>query len=336
MKNLFYIATILYLLSCDNSNKEIKDTGNKEKQEESISIESELPNWLIEIYPDTIDGDYFSTSKKVTQFIKLNDSISYCIYKETDGVCLNHHLVVFINQVEAHSYLIEEGCDHDQSFANYSWSEYKIVDDFNVESTTYYENFHDSIIDKEGMFKVGKSFENSTLLYDTLTTAYQILNTGEIKISKRPLEEQSSQEELDVLEIQWDSISQNDKDNLTMYWEEFKTNLENDDIEKLMSQFKFPLEGEWGFVMGHKKEGEDLTKEDFKDGYKMIFTERVTEQLLMKDISKMYLLPNSKDGSVEEFRTGVEIGSGEFESGRFFNFCKTGEVFKLCLIWHAG
>ncbi|MCB9334812.1 MAG: hypothetical protein H6586_01570 [Flavobacteriales bacterium] len=335
MKNLLVILIILLVaVGCsDNANSQVSLVETDIIASEGNKIQ--YPKWLTLLYPDSIINNEWIQYQSIVKFIELNDSISYCIYESIGGVCSNTYLATHKYNKKLQSIVIAENCDHDLSIPNYSWKEYKLKDDYIIEITEFIQSVPIEFLNEEGQFNDGETFEDFELLEYKYYSSIEITETGEIL----DLNKESnivSNKNFNIQLIAWDSIEVNEKEILKECWGNFKTQLRNKNIDSTLSLMSFPLTGEWGFVLGLKKEGELLTKEHFKVGFNQIFTKSVITQLLNQNIEQLDIIYNLDSKHVDGFRIGTDIGDDEFEANRFFNFCKIGNTYKLCHIWHAG
>ncbi len=198
MRILTFILIIL-ISSCgqpDNSggNKEAEPviSTNLEKHvdssysEENEEIESSFPDWLIENYPTELEFEYgYTLKQEIKDYRIVNDSISYCIYQQMDGVCSRRILDTYTKQIKTDSLEIAENCDHDLSLPTYSWKEFEVKSSNIILTTEFIESVHDSLIDENGMMKKGYDFMEAETTVDTIKQVFQVNNQGLIKEIKK-------------------------------------------------------------------------------------------------------------------------------------------------------
>lgn len=137
--------------------------------------------------------------------------------------------------------------------------------------------------------------------------------------------------------ITWKTLTKEEQKEINQFWNNFKNCIQTNQKEKVIQCIQFPLEGEWGFAIGLKKEGNQLTKKDFENGYEKIFTKKIKDQIINSSIDSLSFISHSKQPAIAfRFVANLNTQNDEFESSRFFNFRKTEKGYKLYLIWHAG
>lgn len=198
MKRLVVIFIILCISStgCDNNTNTTKHHQNSNYLKKIVKTEipndketsEKLPNWLKKLYPDSTTIDFnWVVYQQIILFKQLNDSTSYCIFEKKDGVSSIVSLVSFINENIFQSVEIGINADHDQSIANYSWSEYKILRNDKIKTIEYSEFAPDSLLDENGEIREGEIYDDYELEYDTVITNHTILDNGMIKSNSKKI-----------------------------------------------------------------------------------------------------------------------------------------------------
>ena len=123
--------------------------------------------------------------------------------------------------------------------------------------------------------------------------------------------------------------SESDSVDLKEFWNESVEPLIQKDKEKLKGIVEFPLRGEWGFMMGLKKDEKEWTQSDFFENYDKLFDDKILR--LLKEL-------NYQDVEVFESEILVGIGWTEegFESGIIFRYKQIDGQWKLYVIQGVG
>ncbi len=163
---------MVVLIGCER----VRQTEIKDEQEgqmtETIAIErpndmANLPEWLTQLYPTEIRLEYQTISQGLTVYYRVNDSISYCIYDQMDGVCTRHFLQTFVHNTKKDHLEIGNNCDHDQSRPEYTWKEFEMKSPTNILTVEYKESVHDSLITTDGWLKEKYTFSDLKTVVDT-------------------------------------------------------------------------------------------------------------------------------------------------------------------------
>ena len=120
-----------------------------------------------------------------------------------------------------------------------------------------------------------------------------------------------------------------DKIDLELFWKESIEPIIQKDFEKLKTVVEFPLGGEWGFMMGIKKDEKDWTEEDFYSNYNKLFN---------KKIIKLLEEQSYKDADIfgSEILVGIAWADDDFEQAIILRFRKVGSHWKLFVIQGVG
>ena len=123
-----------------------------------------------------------------------------------------------------------------------------------------------------------------------------------------------------------------------LIWTNFLQPLIDNKLDSLINYVTFPLQGDWGAMMGHKEPPEKLNKNHFIKGFDKVFTKdfiEKTKKQSYKDISSN----KSKDGSTEYlFSVGfvTMVDGFKDESGIILRFKKIKGTYKLYVIQGVG
>jgi hypothetical protein len=127
------------------------------------------------------------------------------------------------------------------------------------------------------------------------------------------------------------SQAKTDSIDLKSFWSESVEPLIIKDFEKIKTIVHFPLEGEWGFMMGLKKDELDWTQVDFIENYDKLFDDKTIG--LLKEL-------NYTDAELFNHEILVGIGwkdeSEISESGIIFRFKEVNGQWRLCVIQGVG
>jgi len=221
------------LFSCKKEVKHVTPPINKnievvtpisEQIPNTLPTEVKYPTWLTDIYE--IDDEY--SQYKITNFKTLNDSITYCVYDQFDGVCLVQSLATQLNKEELDIIEIGNECDHEQSIPNYTWMGYQFENDKSLTITEYTQSVHDSVIGPDGHILDKYSLEELKTKVDSSKTIVKINNLGKILISINPKTFYVDQDEVGEYKPLLNNIEI--KDTLD-YSPEFIKELNNSDIK---------------------------------------------------------------------------------------------------------
>jgi len=103
---------------------------------------------------------------------------------------------------------------------------------------------------------------------------------------------------------------------------------------KVLSTINFPLEGDWAFMMGLKKEGKDATKNEFLKNYDRFFNDSLKSMLTNLDYNAFDSY-ESKKGTVYRI-AGSRIINGEWEASVVLHYRKIGNEFYMIRINGIG
>ena len=179
-------------ISNDNKESELVISTNSKKQldrtysEEIEEIEPSFPDWLTENYPTELELGYgYTVNQELKDYRIVNDSISFCIYEQMDGVCSRSILDTYTEQIKTDSLHIAEACDHDLSNPVYTWMEYETRSLNLIVIKEFTESVVDSFLTDNGEIKGGYDFIEVETKFDTTRTVYQINERGKIKEIKK-------------------------------------------------------------------------------------------------------------------------------------------------------
>ncbi len=186
MKLLNIIITILILAGCGQVNqKENLDVSEEQHQnsESVIHLEkqqenSKFPDWLTQLYPTELKLDYQTIGQELISFQIINDSVTYCIYKQMDGACERNLVVSFVDRMQKEELEIGNNCDHDLSRPSHSWKNFELKSSNIILTTQFTESVHDSLIDEDGWMKKEYDFLEAKTTVDTGIQVFQINQQG--------------------------------------------------------------------------------------------------------------------------------------------------------------
>lgn len=168
----------------------VRQTENKDEHDqqitETIAVQRSIdtanfPEWLTQLYPSEIRLEYQTISQGLTAYYRVNDSISYCIYEQMDGVCTGHFIQTFMHMNKKDHLEIGNNCDHDQARPEYTWKEFEIISSNEILTIEYKESVHDSLITTDGWLKEKYTFSEVKTVVDTTSQLFQIDESGMIK-----------------------------------------------------------------------------------------------------------------------------------------------------------
>jgi len=108
--------------------------------------------------------------------------VSFCIREvQEGGVCMFGYLTVFVDKKEVKNRMIAEGCDQDFGNPKHSYVDYELIRNNLILSTKSVERVPDSLLDKDGQMKEGKTIEDYKLIRTTQKIFYKILDNGLIE-----------------------------------------------------------------------------------------------------------------------------------------------------------
>ena len=180
------LGTIIWvcLVSCGQPEVKTVDVSDppkpKTQPEESLPEQSGFPQWLKVLYPAEVVEEYQLLRREIVLFENVNDSVTYCVVEQNDGVCQWYFLLTQVNRVETGNAVLGHNCDHDQSRPEYSWKEYSVGSTHSFKTIEYTETVHDSLIDENGHMKEGYEYESAEKLLDTAQKVLQVTQSGKI------------------------------------------------------------------------------------------------------------------------------------------------------------
>lgn len=110
-------------------------------------VRDTLPTWLKQRFPDSISIDYSYgfTTNEITTFKHLNNEVHLIITSWSDGLCVVDSAFTFQSKDPISSVEIGRACDNPEPNLNYEHTDYKIMSNNVIQSTTYSETLPDSI-----------------------------------------------------------------------------------------------------------------------------------------------------------------------------------------------
>lgn len=181
---------VLFALFCcknDEKQKPVLPDGDSIKIEKTknstlentteIIPASRFPFWLEELHtPNTKNV----ISNQIREYVQITDNLSSCIISYNDGVCLKSVLLTYLSKQAVDEVSLEENCDHDQSLANYSWSEYRKSNERTFWSTNYHIILPDSLKNSEGRSIEGIDIDTFAETKKGITMRFEIQDSGKI------------------------------------------------------------------------------------------------------------------------------------------------------------
>jgi len=125
------------------------------------------------------------------------------------------------------------------------------------------------------------------------------------------------------------SQSNTDSIDLREFWAESVQPLIQKDEAKLNEIIEFPLKGQWGYMMGLKKEEQDWTQVDFFKNYDKLFDDRIIELLKSLDYQDAEIVKS-------EILLGIGWEEEGFESAIIFRYKRIDGQWKLYVIQGVG
>ena len=152
-----------------------------------IKIDS-FPVWVKNLYEINNDEFLNDAIPEIIYFKRLSDSISYCLYEASDGVCLMTFVATQKNRKHYKKLEVGNECDADFSQPSYSYTEYE-HDSLtrNIKMTTYVEKAKPKYLVKEGnflRFKDGYTFESAETIHYSMIKKIKISSGGNIIVLK--------------------------------------------------------------------------------------------------------------------------------------------------------
>ena len=132
-------------------------------------------------------GRYEPFEVEFIQFIRLNDSVFFALTEERTGVCNKRKMHSFKKAYRQDSLLVSKSCDQDGSVPTSEWIRYELQDAGTLILRAYTSTVPDSLVDKRGYIKGGKSFfdfGNHELEMDSTISLVRVGVEGKILISE--------------------------------------------------------------------------------------------------------------------------------------------------------
>ncbi|MEW6469779.1 MAG: hypothetical protein AB1458_12685, partial [Bacteroidota bacterium] len=137
--------------------------------------------WLAKLYPEELRTEGHTLFQKLVSFTTLNESISYCVYKQNDGICEFHFLATYTDTIEKNKMMLGHGCDHDVGAPTYESRTFAFVSPNTFAITEYATSVHDSLIGEDGWIKKGQDFLEAETSTDSTIRKFEIDPWGQIK-----------------------------------------------------------------------------------------------------------------------------------------------------------
>ncbi|MEW6468277.1 MAG: hypothetical protein AB1458_05095, partial [Bacteroidota bacterium] len=78
------IIILLLIAGCGPVNNTLRQ---EEESQRTVKDSLQFPPWLAKLYPEELRTEGHTLFQKLVSFTTLNESISYCVYKQNDGIC---------------------------------------------------------------------------------------------------------------------------------------------------------------------------------------------------------------------------------------------------------
>ncbi len=140
-----------------------------------------FPQWLVDHYPaEKLVNEYYSLEQSIQSYTIINDSLTYCIYMQNDGICAFQYLVSFINRSPRTEVKIAHGCDQSIYDTEYIWLEFEehSIGEFLLRRIR--ESVLPVYIDSSGAIIDGKDNMQVETRLDTLRIALKIKPDGQL------------------------------------------------------------------------------------------------------------------------------------------------------------
>src|SRR5215204_3322483 len=126
--DLIILPAVLFFYSFNKNNHLNKTDTNIPitTSDFRIKIDS-FPVWLKNLYEINNDEFLNNAIPEIIYFKRISDSISYCLYEVSDGVCLITFLATQKNKKHYKKLKVGNQCDADFSQPSYSYTEYEHV-----------------------------------------------------------------------------------------------------------------------------------------------------------------------------------------------------------------
>lgn len=152
-----------------------------------INIDS-FPVWLKNLYEVNNNEFLNDAIPELIYFKRVSDSISYCLYEVSDGVCQITFIATQKNKQHYKKLKVGNQCDADFSQPSYSYTEYE-HDSLtrSIKMTTYVEKAKAKYLVKEGnllRFKDGYDFESAERIHYSIVKKIRISSGGNIIVQK--------------------------------------------------------------------------------------------------------------------------------------------------------
>lgn len=160
----------------------------KEKFKVTDTANDTIPAWVKKMYPRNrmISGEEVIETQRISEFHRLNDSISWCILEVASmGICAMHFLAVQSNQEELEQAEIGRGCNHYFSLASYKWKTFERLKPNLFQITKHTEYAPPEFVDFEGRMIEGRSFDDQENLVDSVVQMVRINPNGELTVENQ-------------------------------------------------------------------------------------------------------------------------------------------------------
>ena len=184
------ILPIFFLFYSFNSSKHLDQIDNGilfTIPGAKIKVDS-FPIWVKNLYEINNDEFLNDAIPEIIFFKRISDSISYCLYEVSDGVCLITFVATQKNKKHYKKLKVGNQCDADFSQPSYSYTEYEHNSlTRSIKMTTYIEKAKAKYLIKDGnfeRFKKGYNFESAETIHYSMIKKIKISSGGNIIVQK--------------------------------------------------------------------------------------------------------------------------------------------------------
>lgn len=194
MKKIYFLLySLIFLSTCQQapeSSSKLNSEGEEDFScivpdstdlvEQNTDLELGLPDWLETLFPDSLENEYQVIVQDVRSYYPLDDSTAYVLVFRSDLNCGYTDLYTLQNQNLLGSFRLAESCDHDMSYYQYQFKEYKELSANSFEVQVITLTVPDSM--QDGKHIKGNADFDDLAIGDTLEQEIQILANGQIAV----------------------------------------------------------------------------------------------------------------------------------------------------------
>lgn len=190
------LLMVISTFSCEILSQDDKEDDSSQDNQYAIENElsqtlggpktAEFPQWLIELYPDTIKegtSPPYEEIRSIIAFTQLNDSVTYCIYDVmANGIAYHSVVATQVWKKPKQEEPIASGNDHMEYEQVKESLDYDVLDSNTILLREYTEFVPDSIIKKKGTLDDGAIYDSEDWTVNSKEYKLRILNTGMIEV----------------------------------------------------------------------------------------------------------------------------------------------------------